>query len=209
MQRQGQIWWTKYQETALHPQGEMSEAAGEDLSFILQKSFFGNVPFQVVCLVCRGNSNHSCDPCGKMFQRAWQLKEHMQEEHGEGGGELEEEKRVTRTSARFRRNQEIVEKQPSDDEIMILDINKEFSEEEESKYVLACKKKMCEVRIIRITNFSPTEESESGNLILRSNSTDDFVNELIDQILKNVVDENIDQYVKDMLGHIINNVVLD
>ena len=131
----------------------------------------------------------------------------MQEEHGEGGEELEEEKRVTRTSARFGRNQEIVEKQPSDDEIMILDINKEFSEEEKSKYVLACKKKMCEVRIIRITDFSPTEESESGNLILRS--TDDFVKELIDQILKNVVDENIDQYVKLLLGHIINNVVLD
>ena len=206
MQRQGQIWWTKYQETALHPQGEMSEAAGEDLSFILQKSFFGNVPFQVVCLVCRGNSNHSCDPCGKMFQRAWQLKEHMQEEHGEGGEELEE-KRVTRTTARFGRNQEIVEKQPSDDEIMILDINKEFSEEEKSKYVLACKKKMCEVRIIRITDFSPTEESESGNLILRS--TDDFVKELIDHILKNVVDENIDHYFKHLAGYIITNVVLD
>ena len=122
---------------------------------------------------------------------------------------MEEEKRVTRTSARFGRNQEIVEKQPSDDEILILDINEGFSEEEESKYVLACKKKMCEVRIIRITDFSPTEESESGNLILRSNSTDDFVKELIDQILKNVVDENIDQYVKHLLGHIINNVVPD
>ena len=52
-------------------------------------------------------------------------------------------------------------------------------------------------------------ESESGNLILRRNGTEDFVKELFDHILKNVVDENIGQYVKDMLGHIISNVVAD
>ena len=175
--------------------------------------FVSNMFFpQVVCLVCRGNSNHSCDPCGKMFQRAWELKEHMQEEHGEGGEVKveEEERRVTRTSARLGRYQEQASgggSGPEDDEILILDKldeqNKAFGEEEESKYIEACKRKTCRVGILRIKNLSPNEESESGDL-----SSGDFVKDLLDQILKNVVNVNIDEYVKEVICDIINNIVV-
>ena len=137
----------------------------------------------------------------------------MEEEHGEGGEEMEEEEkmRVTRTSARLGRNQKLieqegVEKQPESDEIMVLDKDEEFSEEEESKYVQACKRRKCHVRILRIKDVS-NEESESG--YFKSKNTNDFVKCLLDNILKNVVDEHVDQYVKEILCHIINNVVPD
>ena len=108
----------------------------------------------------------------------------MQEEHGELGEEMEEEVRVTRTSARLGRNQEIIEqgaaKRAADDEIIILETNVEaFGEEEESKYAEACKRKKCIVRIVRI------KETEI------SNSTEDLVKQLLDQILKNIVDEHM------------------
>ena len=128
------------------------------------------------------------------------------EEHGEGGEEQEEEEmmRVTRTSARLGRNQKLIEKQPESEEIMILDKDEAFSEEEESKYVEACRRKMCNVRILRIKDVS-NEESESGNF--KCKNTNDFVKYLLDDILKNILNEN--QHVKEILCHIINNVVPD
>ena len=115
----------------------------------------------------------------------------MQEEHGELGEEMEEEEmRVTRTSARLGRSQEKseqgAEERAADDEIMILERNEAFGEEEESKYVEACKRKKCIVRIVRIQ-----ETEKSGNFVLRSNSAEDLVKELLNHILKNVVDEHM------------------
>ena len=116
----------------------------------------------------------------------------MQEEHGELGEEMEEEEemRVTRTSARLGRSQEKseqgAEERAADDEIMILERNEAFAEEEESKYVEACKRKKCIVRIVRIQ-----ETEKSGHFVLRSNSAEDLVKELLNHILKNVVDEHM------------------
>ena len=92
------------------------------------------------------------------------MKEHMHEEHGELGEEMEEEEmRVTRTSARLGRSQEKIEqgaeKRAEDDEIVILELNEAFGEEEESKYVEACKRKKCIVRIVRIQE---TKKSNFG-----------------------------------------------
>ena len=124
--------------------------------------------------------------------------------------EEEEERRVTRTSARLGRYQEHSSgggSGPEDNEILILDKldeqNKAFGEEEESKYIEACKRKTCRVGILRIKNLSPNEESESGDL-----SSGDFVKDLLDQILKNVVNVNIDEYVKEVICDIINNIVV-
>ena len=117
----------------------------------------------------------------------------MQEEHGELGElgeEMEMEMRVTRTSARLGRSQEKIEqgaeKRAEDDEIVILESNEAFGEEEESKYVEACKRKKCIVRIVRIQ-----ETEKSVNFVLRSNSTEDLVKQLLDHILKNVMDEHM------------------
>ena len=113
------------------------------------------------------------------------MKEHMHEEHGELGEEIvmEEEMRVTRTSARLGRSQEKIEqgaeKRAEDDEIVILESNEAFGEDEESKYVEACKRKKCIVRIVRI------KETE------KSNSSEDLVKQLLDHILKNVMDEHM------------------
>ena len=114
----------------------------------------------------------------------------MHEEHGEVGEEIVEEMRVTRTSARLGRSQEKIEqgaeKRAEDDEIVILESNEAFGEEEESKYVEACKRKKCIVRIVRIQ-----ETKKSEHFVLRSNSTEDLVKQLLDHILKNVMDEHM------------------
>ena len=142
----------------MHLQREVLEASGDNF---LKKNFSIDCFFynQVICLVCKGTSSHSCDHCEKLFQSGWQLREHLKDLHGEVIVE-EEEKMVTRRrSSRLGRSSNLqnAEEDELEDEISIWDDFGEetemFGEDEEGRYTDSCRRKRCVVKILQMKNF--------------------------------------------------------